>query len=36
MEYRGYNSVGIATINNGKILLKKGVGKVADVNKRLD
>jgi glucosamine--fructose-6-phosphate aminotransferase (isomerizing) len=36
MEYRGYDSVGIATINNGKILLKKGVGKVADVNKRLD
>jgi glucosamine--fructose-6-phosphate aminotransferase (isomerizing) len=36
MEYRGYDSVGIATINNGKILLKKGVGKVADVNKNLD
>ena len=34
MEYRGYDSVGIATINNGKI--KKGVGKVLDVNKRLD
>jgi glutamine---fructose-6-phosphate transaminase (isomerizing) len=36
MEYRGYDSVGIATINNGKILLKKGVGKVVDVNKTLD
>jgi glucosamine--fructose-6-phosphate aminotransferase (isomerizing) len=36
MEYRGYDSVGIATINNGKILLKKGVGKVEDVNKNLD
>ena len=36
MEYRGYDSVGIATINDGKIILKKGVGKVADVNKRLD
>jgi glucosamine--fructose-6-phosphate aminotransferase (isomerizing) len=36
MEYRGYDSVGIATINNGKILLKKGVGKVVDVNKNLD
>lgn len=36
MEYRGYDSVGIATINNGKILLKKGVGKVVDVNKKLD
>lgn len=36
MEYRGYDSVGIATINNGKILIKKGVGKVVDVNKNLD
>ena len=36
MEYRGYDSVGIATINNGRILVKKGVGKVMDVNKRLD
>jgi glutamine---fructose-6-phosphate transaminase (isomerizing) len=36
MEYRGYDSVGLATINNGKILLKKGVGRVADVDKRLD
>jgi glucosamine--fructose-6-phosphate aminotransferase (isomerizing) len=36
MEYRGYDSVGIATINNGKILLKKDVGRVADVNKSLD
>jgi len=36
MEYRGYDSVGIATINNGKILIKKDIGKVADVNKSLD
>jgi len=36
MEYRGYDSVGIATINNGKIILKKGVGRVADVTKTLD
>jgi glucosamine--fructose-6-phosphate aminotransferase (isomerizing) len=36
MEYRGYDSVGIATINNGKILVKKDVGRVADVNKSLD
>jgi signal transduction histidine kinase len=27
MEYRGYDSVGIATINDGKTILKKGVGK---------
>jgi glucosamine--fructose-6-phosphate aminotransferase (isomerizing) len=36
MEYRGYDSVGIATINNGKILVKKDIGKVADVNKSLE
>jgi glutamine---fructose-6-phosphate transaminase (isomerizing) len=36
MEYRGYDSVGIATIENGNILLKKGVGKVAQVSKTLD
>jgi len=36
MEYRGYDSVGIATINDGKIILKKGVGRVADVTKTLD
>ena len=28
MEYRGYDSVGIATLAEDKILLKKGVGKV--------
>jgi glucosamine--fructose-6-phosphate aminotransferase (isomerizing) len=36
MEYRGYDSVGIATLNNDKIFIKKGVGKVEDVNKRLN
>jgi glutamine---fructose-6-phosphate transaminase (isomerizing) len=36
MEYRGYDSVGIATINNGKILISKGVGKVAEVDKNLE
>ena len=35
MEYRGYDSVGIATMNNGKILISKGVGKVAEVDKIL-
>ena len=35
MEYRGYDSVGIATIDNEEISLKKGIGKVADVNKKL-
>jgi glucosamine--fructose-6-phosphate aminotransferase (isomerizing) len=32
MEYRGYDSVGIATLDNGNILVKKGVGNVAQVS----
>lgn len=36
MEYRGYDSVGIATIDNGKILTKKGVGRVEDVDRSLN
>lgn len=32
MEYRGYDSVGIATCSNNRILIKKGVGKVIEVN----
>jgi len=35
MEYRGYDSVGIATIKSGKLWMRKGVGKVAEVNKSL-
>jgi len=35
MEYRGYDSVGIATVELGKLLIRKGVGKVAEVNKSL-
>jgi glutamine---fructose-6-phosphate transaminase (isomerizing) len=35
MEYRGYDSVGIATIKSGRLLIRKGVGKVAEVNKSL-
>src|SRR2546422_10824742 len=38
MEYRGYDSVGVATFSNNHILVRKGVGKVLEVNKivRLD
>jgi glucosamine--fructose-6-phosphate aminotransferase (isomerizing) len=36
MEYRGYDSVGVATINCGKILIKKGKGKVDEVNTSLN
>jgi glucosamine--fructose-6-phosphate aminotransferase (isomerizing) len=35
MEYRGYDSVGVATESNNQIELKKGVGKVAEVNSRV-
>jgi glucosamine--fructose-6-phosphate aminotransferase (isomerizing) len=36
MEYRGYDSVGVATFLDGDILVKKGIGKVAEVSKNLD
>jgi glucosamine--fructose-6-phosphate aminotransferase (isomerizing) len=32
MEYRGYDSVGVATESNQKIEVRKGVGKVSEVN----
>jgi glucosamine--fructose-6-phosphate aminotransferase (isomerizing) len=35
MEYRGYDSVGIATLNDDEISLKKGVGRVSVVNQKL-
>lgn len=34
MEYRGYDSVGIATSHNNALLLKKGVGRVCEVDKK--
>ena len=34
MEYRGYDSVGIGTINEGKVSVK-GVGRVEDVDSKL-
>ncbi len=33
LEYRGYDSVGIATISEGKIFLKKDQGKIDEVHK---
>jgi glucosamine--fructose-6-phosphate aminotransferase (isomerizing) len=36
MEYRGYDSVGVATIDGGNILVRKGTGKVLEVNKSLN
>ncbi len=35
MEYRGYDSVGVATESGNRIELKKGTGKVHEVNARL-
>ena len=35
MEYRGYDSVGVATEVENKIELKKGVGKVSEVNSKV-
>ncbi|MFQ6025267.1 MAG: glutamine--fructose-6-phosphate transaminase (isomerizing) [Nitrosopumilaceae archaeon] len=32
MEYRGYDSVGVATSSGKQILIRKGVGKVEEVN----
>ncbi|MCD6089189.1 glutamine--fructose-6-phosphate transaminase (isomerizing) [Candidatus Bathyarchaeota archaeon] len=36
LEYRGYDSVGIATIHKGKIYIKKDSGKIDDVHKLLN
>jgi glucosamine--fructose-6-phosphate aminotransferase (isomerizing) len=35
MEYRGYDSVGIATLHDDKIDIAKGVGRVIEVSKNL-
>ena len=35
MEYRGYDSVGVATESGNEISVKKGVGKVSEVNNSL-
>jgi len=36
LEYRGYDSVGVATIQDGKIYLKKDQGKIDDVHRILN
>jgi len=36
LEYRGYDSVGIATIDNGKICIKKDQGKIDEVHRILN
>jgi glucosamine--fructose-6-phosphate aminotransferase (isomerizing) len=36
LEYRGYDSVGVATIQDGKIYVKKDQGKIDDVHRLLN
>ncbi len=36
MEYRGYDSAGIATISGNQLVVKKDAGKVAEINNYLD
>jgi glutamine---fructose-6-phosphate transaminase (isomerizing) len=36
LEYRGYDSAGIVTIDNGQITLKKDVGKINEVDTKVD
>jgi len=36
LEYRGYDSVGIALCKDKKLVIKKGSGKIDDVHKKLD
>ncbi|TRO45440.1 glutamine--fructose-6-phosphate aminotransferase, partial [Candidatus Bathyarchaeota archaeon] len=36
LEYRGYDSVGITTINNGALFTKKDQGKIDDVHRLLN
>ncbi|MEM2915649.1 MAG: glutamine--fructose-6-phosphate aminotransferase, partial [Candidatus Bathyarchaeia archaeon] len=36
LEYRGYDSVGEATIHDGKLYLKKDAGKIDEVHRRLN
>jgi glucosamine--fructose-6-phosphate aminotransferase (isomerizing) len=36
LEYRGYDSVGLATVDDGKLFIKKDAGKIDDVHRLLD
>jgi glucosamine--fructose-6-phosphate aminotransferase (isomerizing) len=36
LEYRGYDSVGMASLHEGKMTIKKDMGKVDEVNQKLD
>jgi glutamine---fructose-6-phosphate transaminase (isomerizing) len=34
LEYRGYDSIGMATIDDGKIIIKKDIGKIDEADKK--
>ena len=36
LEYRGYDSVGVALANNNEIIIKKDIGKIGEVHKKLN
>ena len=36
LEYRGYDSAGMATISNNRIIIKKDVGKIEEVDKKVN
>ena len=36
LEYRGYDSIGLATFSDNKLYIKKDKGKIQEVNKKLD
>ncbi|MBL7054484.1 glutamine--fructose-6-phosphate transaminase (isomerizing) [Candidatus Woesearchaeota archaeon] len=36
LEYRGYDSAGITTVSENKILIRKDVGKIDEVNKKVN
>ncbi|MBL7206817.1 MAG: glutamine--fructose-6-phosphate transaminase (isomerizing) [Candidatus Aenigmarchaeota archaeon] len=36
LEYRGYDSVGMAVLNKCQIFIKKDIGKISDVDKKLN
>ena len=36
LEYRGYDSAGIVTINEGSLIIKKDIGKIDEVDKKVN
>jgi len=36
LEYRGYDSAGISTINKGKLIVEKEVGKIDDIQQKIN